>query len=198
MAERGIIFGAESVRAILAGRKRQTRRVVNPQPESGVMRCHYVKSTWAHKAPADQHGPEGCTCREIRCPYGAPGDLLWVREAWGPCEGGIIYRADESDSAKPDDGRWHSPIHMHRSFSRLTLRVLSVRVERVQEISEEDARAEGCGYSGPAPDAPLSERDLFARLWDSINAKRAPWSSNPWVWCIEFAREPQETPRRTP
>lgn len=238
MGERPILFSAEMVRAILAGRKTQTRRVVKPQPfevhghvggrrelhdgtpvqpeHLGVNRCIWTKTGWAYDVA---YNPEtdarACTCTEVRCPYGAPGDRLWVREAWTfvnmtedkVC---IAYPADGPDlpnrpmiKVGPDvierlwAGRdpWmhrsRPSIHMPRWASRLTLEVTNVRVERVHEITEEDAQAEGCeeyafteqGRVGMV----IPARDDFAALWDRINAKRGfGWGANPWVWAISF------------
>src|SRR5262249_27378565 len=139
----------------------------------------------------------------LLCPYGGPGDRLWVRETWaGDDCCGYVYRADHPNAdlkrGDLDDGdqsirRWRPAIHMPHAASRITLDVLSVRVERLQQITEDDARAEGvlspaelsvCKLEGPLPWG----RDAFQRLWDAINGKRALWASNPWVWCIEFRR----------
>lgn len=142
----------------------------------------------------------------VRCPYGQPGDLLWVRESFWqaarsmqmPCGeyehywGSTIEYAEQRDKAG-----WHNndqygkgwmvkrpSIHMSRKQSRLTLRVTDVRVERVQEIGGDDAVAEGA----PSHMGGISCCDWFQHRWDSINAKRAPWASNPWVWVVEFER----------
>jgi hypothetical protein len=133
------------------------------------------------------------------CPYNGPGDRLWVRETWAdehPFDGQILYR--ERDEYRAPE-RWRPSIFMPRKYSRILLEVVSVRVERLQEISEEDAREEGiidggclscggsepCGCSNPKPDA----RDAFINLWDSINAKRGVgWDVNPLVWVVEFKR----------
>ena len=140
-------------------------------------------------------------------PYGQPGDQLWVRESWAYHPDGkdkeILYRATDSGWDDNNTGlRWKPSIHMPRWASRIQLEVTDVRVERVQEISEEDAKAEGisdggclncgnssdpeaCGCDYPKPDF----RDSFANLWDSINAKRGySWESNPYVWVVEFER----------
>ena len=154
MTERPILFSAEMVRAILDDRKTQTRRLMKaqPYPDSIVTVEHY------HQTVIDRHGdmqpgPEifGAHWDDgecgLRCPYGAPGDTLWVRETWAPHPHGVmrcgaVYRADLD--AVPDAGRWRPSIHMPRWASRLTLRITDVRVERLQDISEDDARAEGC------------------------------------------------------
>lgn len=193
MTERPIIFSGPMVRALLAGRKTQTRRIVK-----GVDECpHGYDGVVTHTVPKEAHFV-GQHCFQlasgetayIRCPYGAPGDRLWVRETFmreiedGTPTGGFIYRA--SDRPEPDGEkplRWTPAIHMKRVACRLRLEVTGVRIERLQEISEKDSRAEGI-------DAPTagSYRAGYARLWNSLNEKRAPWGSNPWVWVIEFRR----------
>ncbi|MBW7932469.1 MAG: hypothetical protein H3C62_02410 [Gemmatimonadaceae bacterium] len=142
----------------------------------------------------------------IECAYGVPGDRLWVRETfqyeaktdafeWDVRNCIIRYRATEPGAGPwltaEDDisDAWRPSIHMPRWASRLTLEVTGVRVERVQDISEEDAKAEGSTvpWMYKATQEPVAtHRAAFARLWDSINAKRAPWSSNPWVWVVAF------------
>lgn len=129
--------------------------------------------------------------------FGGPGDFLWVRETFTAAGGGDpgtpVYRANWREDAAargleniPDrEPRWTSPIHMPRIHSRLTLLILAVRLERLQEITEADALAEG--VERPASGFPVcSARDWFRALWDSLNARRAPWASNPWVLAIEF------------
>lgn len=201
--ERPIIFAPESVRATYAGRKTMTRRVVTVPWAKGKRTTpyepHYVESDgrllWMDEY-GDYHPMEPL------CPYGVPGDRLWVKEPFAleDAEGCDVGPEDpEGDTWRvhyrtgPDDvapTRWRSPRFMHRWASRLLLEVTDVRVERVQDISEEDARAEG---------APARPNDLkvswgpyrcgFADLWDSLNARRGfPWEANPWVWCISFRR----------
>lgn len=194
------------VRAILGGTKTQTRRLIDPQP------------------PATRRGRPWASVEDLvaSCPYGVPGDRLWVRETWhpagrfGPNEVLIEYLADKSERViNPpaafmwDKWRdewmhsgWRPSIFMPRWSSRITLEITDVRVQRLQEISEEDAQAEGVTpYTGLGPDqrvpgpgfggALLAEqphRLPFADLWDSLNGKRSPWESNPWVWAITFRR----------
>jgi hypothetical protein len=152
------------------------------------------------------------------CPYGQPGDRLWVRETWRPeihdANGGdfemIGYKETDTNDAcmdvlkrdlcewrkwcsKNGDAKWYPSIHMPRWASRITLEVTGVRVERVQDLSEADARAEGCTHTGIGPLVSADEietaRDQFARLWDSIHAARGySWASNPYVWVVEFRR----------
>lgn len=203
MKERPIIFSGPMVRAILAGRKTQTRRVVQPQPE-----FHGVKSwsrgKWCEACDRwDFYVPttggvytSSTTNGEWRCPYGVPGARLWVRETWaGDDMKGFVYRADHPGAdlkrGDLDDGdqairSWKPSIHMSRWASRLTLEVKSVRVERVQEISEADAKAEGLRERDD-PGHQAFARDEFARYWNVINAKRGyGWDANPWVWVIGF------------
>lgn len=205
--ERPIIMQAESVRAILAGRKTQTRRAYkprNPEPWELPPGEGYKDDGTSWPMYQDTYGD----FHPVRCPYGAPGDRLWVREAWRPwfdeSEYAVVqYRADgatrkpegldvatgwnfahECDDAT-DESPWRSPLFMPRWASRLTLEVVEVRVQRVQDISGEDAVAEGAaGFGGlQVP------KVAFAAGWDSLNAKRGfPWASNPWVWAVTFKR----------
>lgn len=233
MKERGMIFNAEMVRAILDGRKTQTRRIMAPQPADDIERGIFPnpevigwKSSRRHK--------HGSTTAHF-CPYGKPGDLIWVRETWGVVSheldedgriqpwtpdrpataihempfgngyysGHAIYAADGDFTWGDDDGYedgrscWKPSIHMPRAASRILLEITDVRVERLNAISEEDARAEGiidggclncgepepCGCANPEPDA----TDAFAYLWQSIYGQEN-WNANPWVWVIEFKR----------
>lgn len=181
MTERAILFSGPMVRAILAGTKTQTRRLLRPQPPEALAdTVHYDRATggamWA-----SFHGDHG-----VSCPYGQPGDRLWVRETWwcaAPHESDgypVRYRASAGvvmDVSAP----WRPSIFMPRWASRLTLEVTGVRVELLQEISVDDCWAEGLQL-----DVAVPAKTQYARLWDSINAKRAPWASNPWVWVISF------------
>lgn len=189
--ERPILFSAVMVRAILDGRKTQTRRV-------------FKFPSWAHPfdkledLPEVCHRDTGCLV-EIPCPYGKPGNRLWVRETFSlDKQGQPFYRADEEQY----DVRWLSPYHMMREASRITLEVMSVKVGRVQAITRDDAKAEGvsniwCWNAEMNQKHPEHfERGVlnpyianFSVLWDAINAKRGfGWGANPWVWAIEFKR----------
>ncbi len=184
MTERPILFRGPMVRAILNGRKTQTRRIVKPQPE---------ESLW----PIWQRFPH-----QSGCPFGAPGDRLWVRETHyvqsaGYIDGAgrlILYRASEPDAPCT----WTRSIHMPRWASRITLEVEQVRVQRVQEISEEDARAEGIAeFSNSQGDVNYgltvadcwerTARGAFGRLWDSLHGPGA-WERNDWVRAGTFRR----------
>lgn len=183
MKERPILFSTPMVRAILEGKKTQTRRLIKPQPAAGVRNSVFVPS-----GLEDGHG------RELQCSYGGPGDRLWVREAIGihidpvktGLEGVCVYRADFPDGPNVTfEPRWTPSIHMPRWASRITLEITGVRVERLRQITESDAQAEGC--TGEHFDTALSD---FIWLWDKINGKREgwAWANNPWVWVVEFAR----------
>ena len=253
MTERGMIFNSEMVRAILDGRKTQTRRIMKVQPKP----CNHAN--WPDYSPDPQWKsyPGGWCCavcangttidhrhhaKGITCPYGTVGDRIWVRETWatlgnedGCCVDweGNLCKGDERSAARiyrasceqrpgdyglwsiPDDaywkphtkehkfeGAWRPSIHMPRWASRILLEITNVRVERLNAISEEDARAEGiidggclncgepdpCGCANPEPDA----TDAFAYLWQSIYGQEN-WNANPWVWVIEFKRIEEQT-----
>jgi len=179
MKERPILFGGEMVRAILDGSKTQTRRVIKPQPDEA----------WTMQGPCviNGHYADGPCKSDLRCPYGKSGDRLWVKETFMPLTKGFAYRADGLINEKFPGINWQPSIFMPRSASRIMLEIESIRVERVQDISEEDAIAEGCGYYDKPDDFPLLPLQDFCDLWDSINEKRGfGWKDNPWVWVIEF------------
>lgn len=180
--ERPILFSGPMVRAILAGQKTQTRRIASNDGH------HMLGDDW--RFVSGRHSP-----------YGQVGDRLWVRETWGPCAGGVVYKADDvgENIACPDGGRWRPSIYMPRWASRITLEVTRVRLERLQAIDGYDCMSEGvrisrcdcerCRMSAAMCPADESGHIMeFATLWDAINGKRAPWSSNPWVWAISFRR----------
>jgi hypothetical protein len=194
MKERPILMKAHEVRAILAGTKVQTRRVVKPRkdPDFG---CHL--------APGEIAGDEN---RSRLCPYGRPGDRLWVREAWTTHKFmdaipprdlttiSIAYVADGPIKT----GKYRQAFHMPRRYSRILLDVTAVRVERLQDISEADAKAEGVtpkwepGCSGRLMEALGGFRfrpagSAYAELWEQINGPGS-WDANPWVWVVEFRR----------
>jgi len=197
MKEHPIIFSSPLVRAILEDRKTQTRRVIKPQPEIVDKEPRYRKNTWAlwsDKIPKYKGG------LIVSCPYGKPGDLLYVKETWRPIASSeqLLYRADIYNVMAWDEfGKWHPSIHMPRWASRITLEITDVRVERVQEISEENAIAEGMQGDIYGEDMGISPRVdshsvriNFMDLWDSINLKRGyGWDVNPWVWVLGFKKE---------
>lgn len=194
MRERPILFNAPMVRAILDGRKTQTRRIVKA-------------SHWRQFADCDDYGKTignwqvDLSC----CPYGQPGDRLWVRETCRqvypitPYSNGIVYRADAPRALGMDEyssrHKWPPSIHMPRWASRITLEITDVRVQRVQDISEADAIAEGVsrhgdGYGWHTEDGrhyfPTPGMS-FASLWGSTYGPDA-WDRNDWVWVVGFKR----------
>ncbi len=197
--ERPILFSAPMVRAILEGRKTVTRRAVKIQP-----RTKGDIGSYGQGQPFIRH-PDP-TKRNPECPYGRPGDRLWVREAWAAdaqldgiaprdlSQGEpIMYPADgsvrQTGCAMISQGRGRPSIHMPRWASRILLEITAVRVERLQDISEDQAEAEGMNFLRHIPDADetLTAAQLFECLWSSINGDES-WTGNPWVWVVEFKR----------
>ncbi len=200
MKERGIIFNAEMVRAILDGRKTQTRRIIKSVPETHSFHGWVMSSTRAEE--------EGKACWAIgdspllkepirlNCPLGKVGDRLYVRETFkdGVCtESTIAYKATHKPSDLEEgwyeEIKWTPSIHMPRRYSRITLEITNIRVERLNDISNDDAKSEGCWYGrgGGVPDKALTPSDQFPTLWEEIYGDGS-WSSNPWVWVIEFKK----------
>lgn len=203
--EKPILFSGEMVRRLLDGFKTQTRRVIKLQP-TGEYPIHFdaEDSLWY----------EDGGCWKARCPYGSAGTRLWVREAWCECEAsdadehGVFYRGAKGIAYKANWGgiddviRWKPSIHMPRRASRITLEIVDVRVERLNEISEGDAAAEGVGRIELQPAPLLGEHNgrkmyghpmtsthehAFRVLWESINGAGS-WEANPWVWVLEFKK----------
>lgn len=227
--ERPIVFSAESVRAILDGRKTQTRRTrglddVNNYPGdlSGyfgavtlgyhglLMSDYYLKDEEKRKYAknpglyhwfiGENKGLNTINMIPVKCPYGKCGDRLWVRESWWMDEDDqpiIFYAATDQRSNIP----LCSPIHMPRWASRITLEIVNVRVERVQNINQDDIESEGlwyfseeyrdeiCKWRDCVSGIQNTRRRYFEKFWDSINGKKYPLDSNPWVWVIEFRKE---------
>lgn len=200
--ERPILFSAPMISALLDGTKTQTRRVMKPQPGGHIWtdsKTGLLMTDIKHK-----FGPSTA----LICPYGQPGDRLWVRESWRQAypptsfSNGIIFRADAFRACGMDEysdrHQWKPSIHMRRADSRILLEIVGVRVERLQDISEADAIAEGviegdgdfagC-FSVPGTQAMsgTTAKECYARLWDQINGGGA-WAVNPWVWCLTFNR----------
>ncbi|HBO1871470.1 TPA: hypothetical protein ACIR1N_005648 [Pseudomonas aeruginosa] len=202
MKERPILFSGPMVRAILEGRKTVTRRVMKPQPD--FLGSMVDPNTPFKTLDAGLHA-------RITCPYGEPGDRLWVREAWAAdaqvdaiaprdlSQGEPIwYPADfsvrQTGCSMISKGRGRPSIHMPRWASRILLEITAVRIERLQDISEKQALAEGvelegegvcwAGAAGTASDSPV---ESFRLLWELINGAGS-WNANPWVWGVEFKR----------
>jgi len=225
MKEKPILFNSEMVRAILDGRKTQTRRVIKFPKHTYTPDSSWVASlnpdgrgdwiAWGPRPVTDDFSINAyLDGGGFPCPYGKPGDMLWVRETWlqldrsGWCDpakpkdwydpayrrvNAIAYRANadtEAEEIRKEYGyKWRPSIFMPRWASRLTLKVTTVKAERVQDISDGDLLEEGMTAYSPS-DCPHPEtltRDDFRQLWDSINAKRGySWDTNPWVWVVEF------------
>lgn len=205
MKERGIIFNAEMVRAILDERKTQTRRIVkNVMPDNGIWLKKPTKTrsgTTTHVLDAPKHN---------LCPLGKIGDHLWVRETFNgfwlnnseiqEIKDGVSsalelcsYKADYPDGSKSVEG-WTPSIHMPRWASRITLEITNIQVEKLQDISKQDAISEGAPQGHYSIDIiskrfgfPDFSRSWFAQIWMDIYGEDS-WSSNPWVWVIEFKR----------
>jgi hypothetical protein len=213
---RPILFSAPLVRALLEGRKTQTRRLIKWKPiapgwnltasamEAGYYHTGIPTSGWVLRS----RGHGGCwndRTHPLHCPYGVVGDRLRVREAWAVDDSldmVIPYQLEfggrrpvrihwMADGPKPDVfGRTRPGIFLPREASRITLEITNVRVQRLQDISGSDAHAEGVDLNSPPPDGkgwPQSNIECYARLWDHINGAGS-WDANPWVWALTFRR----------
>lgn len=185
MKERPILFSGAMVRALLAGTKTQTRRVVKMKPHQQIeQRDDGTNWPWMYDSERDADA-------WLTCPYGKPGDWLWVRETWHDASSALhscaLYRADGGEIY---GGKWAPSIHMPRWASRITLEITSVRVERLQDIDISAAQAEGVSDTGSLildsagneQGGPIAE---YAVLWEQINGPGS-WDANPWV--LEFRR----------
>lgn len=207
MKERPILFSAQMVRALLAGTKTQTRRIVKPQPDDDAIITVGEIGT-SRGAAYVRYPNEGGICSRLPCPYGQPGDRLWVREA---CQGWTFDISGENVVRYPADGsfsqietsingadRWIelynyrrkrgaivSSIHMPRWASRILLEIAGVRVERLQDISIGDCCAEGAPIADNEPHQTHAVHTWYQELWESING-HGSWDANPFVWVIEF------------
>ena len=210
MKERPVIFNGEMVRAIIDGRKTQTRRVIKLSHERGMVNP-------VIRGRNGEISSISCRLAPTLCPFGQVGDRLWVRETWADVNHdghpAIAYRADgglraigEDDGEEEDpnlekywfsqwyadlisgaEGSWRPSIHMPRWASRITLEITGVRVERLNDISEEDARAEGVKAGVSPGHEHMMHQVAFSELWQSIYGEEN-WRANPWVWVIEFRR----------
>lgn len=196
MRERPILFNTEMVKVILDGRKTCTRRLVKFLPGKNPQWTGYIKDGLML-----YNGKNELCIR--KAPY-QPGDILYVRETWCSAYGGekYFYLADKLTNREErsllnyDDVKWHPSIHMPKGAARIWLKVIDVRIERLQDITETQAQAEGCN-SGLLT-GPCTARGQFEKLWNPTIKKsdtdRYGWSVNPWVWVIEFER--CEKPRK--
>lgn len=199
-ADQSLIFKAPLVLEILDDRKWRTRRIVQPKHGGRII------APGGPGVALEQVSAEQITT--LACPYGLAGGRIWVRETWqhsnyplGPYDPRctVFYRADYLDDPHGPDGerspggryrKWRSPIHMFRAASRITLEIVMVDVERLQDITTEGAISEGCrGGHGSIPGYPYNATPLehFRHVWEEINGPGS-WDLNPWVWVIEFRR----------
>lgn len=217
MKERPILFSAPMVRALLDGSKTQTRRVVKPQPFDRSYSTHDHRMAYVSGRSANGDEIDGLYAYttslggewRAKCPYGQPGDRLYVRETWadleelsdGNFQRQAIYRADDIERYGDEDEfvdvtaadmRWRPSIHMPRWASRILLEVVSVRVERLNDCSDADALAEGVDRTNTSISGYAKER--YRRLWEQINGAGS-WDANPWVWVVEFRRIEEGAPR---
>lgn len=201
-----IIFNGPMVRALLAGTKTQTRRLVKPQPDPDTVSGHFLggciggNGAWSPACALfsriERCAPPWSCLRPVKFPYGDVGDRLWVRETFrdarNAAAGRLLYRASGDTACK-----WTPGIHMPRAASRITLEVTGVRVEPLQAISIEDAKAEGawpdvsivseCEAYFRVETLAVNPRLAFRMLWERINGPQS-WEANPWVWVVEFKR----------
>lgn len=220
MIERPILFKGRLVRAILDGRKTQTRRVLTV-PWKGSTRTVPYEPYWVEEdgrlLVMDDYGTYHPVETHMRCPYGGPGDRLWVKETWSappPYDAekpslltentpiryavdgivrGVSKRFVDANGCIAT-GKLRPSIFMPRWASRLDIEVTGIRVERLQDISEADAIAEGVARESGATGQTVrpGPRDVFRELWDSVNAGRGGWAANPWVWVVDFKRVAHE------
>lgn len=204
--ERPILFQGSMIRAVLQGRKTVTRRLVKATKAhaDGFMMLDHGKGWWPYNAFGDFASDHEGMEYPIACPYGRPGDRLWVREAWArirvaqaPDQEWVVYR--EGDNRTDYGGPWKPGIHMFRRDSRILLEVTDVRVERLQDISDKEIEAEGIDldaladgqerydmcHAGSGADGRPTLRTAWRNLWESTGGD---WDANPWVWCVSFKR----------
>ena len=203
--EKPILFNTEMVRAILDGRKTQTRRLIRPQPEGQLSYIMGGSGTlpgkWDYMSASSAKAwdvEESRICKQddgrLWTPPCHADDLLYVRETWNGLRTGpkgeektiYWYRADEDDNKLNPDDHWRPSIHMPKAAARIWLTVKNVKVQRLQEITNDDAKAEGVTCA--TDNSGIMHRHKFRVLWDSITDTQTSWEANPWVWVIEFER----------
>lgn len=204
MKERPILFSTPMVQAILQGKKTQTRRIVKSRHESGLFQVSRRITDGQIVSIQSLDWDERNCEKDIVCPYGQVGDILWCRETWCEYNDGYAYKATTSGALYEPNGyaympKWKPSIHMPRAACRLRLQITDVRVERLQDISERDAKAEGVEYkmfegsglgykiygSDTYDQMTQLPRVSFASLWQSINGSDS-WEKNEFVWCLTF------------
>ena len=198
MAIKPILFNTEMVRAILNGSKTCTRRLVKPQPDENhsyplgfVTDSTEKKEVGCFGFGTDEYGG---SIQYVKPPYGyEPGDILYVRETWKKAPNGYYYYEDWQRNDIADVTKWKPSIHMPKAAARIWLRIKSIRVERLHEITPQEAWKEGarCSCLHPVPDC-AGNKAVFVNIWNSTIEKsdldRYGWYASPWVWVIEFER----------
>ena len=213
-----ILMTGPNVLRILDDSKTHTRRIMKPQPfdgfyfgKNGVAYMYYplkVNKKTGEAYPGKAVFGVADADQDFKCPYGRPGDEIWVKETFAYTDHSInikpgwVYRATDPEWGTEGGLKWKPAIFMPRAASRITLKLKAVRVERLQDISEEDAIAEGCKaemihapgckrtrFDPGLPDCYMqSAKMAFRELWESINGSGS-WNSNPWVWVLAFERK---------
>lgn len=193
-----ILFSTPMVQAILNGNKSMTRRVIKPQPDDSGL---HNDTLFPRSIQSDLEGWNGTVnatgeSKQFKCPYGQPGDVLWVRENFGFWEDLRLHKAQifdtsnwfttEGEKIPYETLKWKPSIHMPFAACRIFLRVKEIRVERLQDISREDCKCEGTTL-GMDNGAFSGWNDRFCNIWQSINGADS-WNANPWVWVIAFER----------
>lgn len=202
LKQRPILFRALMVKATLEGRKTKTRRLVKPQPTIMPLPDYEVDANINWNGVVWHENGQVPEVMINSCPYGRPGDVLWVRETFTETYANMyFFKASEE---LPSGAVWKPSIYMPKKAARIWLEIVSVSVERLQDISEDDAWKEGCEkgqrWANELGYFPKEEtltdgsiigwecaKDWFADLWVSINGEKS-WSANPWVWVVEFKR----------
>lgn len=202
MKEHPILFSTQMIKALLKGNKTMTRRStgldkINHSPGNYYFQSLVLHATGRYTfAPEGNFNPTNEDIIEVKCRYGEPGDLLWVRES---CQHtkllnlhptdenyGFVYKADDQPWQDMEGWKWKPSIHMPKAAARIWLRVTDIRIERLRNITEEDARSEGAEYSlWMIINDPRPYVNGFASIWFDINGK-ASWNKNPWVWVVCF------------
>jgi hypothetical protein len=184
-----ILFDTQMVRAILSGEKTQTRRLFKSPLSKAMEPAHEIWQDGGEWIARLKNGQ--CYKPNIVCPYGEPGDLLWVKETWALALSDIAYKADYSKqvlSEPKNKGVWHPSIHMAKKDSRLWLQITDIKAQRIQSITEDEAKAEGVDIASVLNFSPESKhcfRSGFYKKWEKIYGIES-WFENQWVWAIKF------------
>jgi hypothetical protein len=199
MKERPILFSTPMVQAILDGRKTMTRRIIKSNHESGLFQVNTAQYEpdfpgYYHNRSVNSIDWDESFYKTIICPYGSIGDILWVRETWQWDWVGVLrknkvyfYKATTTNEFLASGEKWRPSIFMPKEACRLRLQITDIGVERVQDISEEDAKAEGAlkMHIDDLGQTWETHKRGFESLWQKINGPES-WEANPWAWVISF------------